>query len=173
MNANANAKIPAITAEIIGTVLTVAVNGANGWQETIRVDARELSEEIQTQALMHGLKQKVVDAAAIPRDTVTGRSAGIDDKYNAMNEVAARLIAGAWNKARATGEGGAESGFLVQALVEMSGKPLNEVKEKVAAMTKEQCTALRANERVAVIIARIKASRSKVDTNGLLDDLMG
>ena len=49
-------------------------------------------------ALAHGVKQKVSDKAAFPRDTTSGRSATPAEKYDAMREVAERLDGGgAWN----------------------------------------------------------------------------
>ena len=55
----------------------------------------ELSTEILSQALLHGLKQKLVDAAAIARNVDTGASATVADKKEAVMEIHSRLLEGA------------------------------------------------------------------------------
>ncbi len=54
----------------------------------ITVQIGDLPENIIGDALMHGLKQKLVDAAAMSRNPDTGRAASIDDKFAAVAEVA-------------------------------------------------------------------------------------
>ena len=49
------------------------------------------------QAKFHGYEQKVRDAAAIPRDVKTGRSALPQEKFDAMERVVEALHAGTWN----------------------------------------------------------------------------
>ena len=49
------------------------------------------------QAMYHGYEQKVRDAAAIPRDVKTGRSALPQEKFDAMQRVVDALHAGTWN----------------------------------------------------------------------------
>jgi hypothetical protein len=49
-------------------------------------------------AAMHGLKQKLVDAAAISWNPETGRAATVEDKYQAVKAVYDRLLAGAWDE---------------------------------------------------------------------------
>ena len=53
-------------------------------QTTSTLSTRDLSPEILSQALMHGLKQKLVDAAAIARNVDTGASATTADKKEAV-----------------------------------------------------------------------------------------
>ena len=67
--------------------------------ETLRLRPEMLNPEIQRAALLHGLKQKLVDAAAISRDTATGRAATIVTKYDAVREIFDR-ITGAGGKPR-------------------------------------------------------------------------
>ena len=49
------------------------------------------------QAMYHGYEQKVRDAAAIPRDVKTGKSASPQEKFDAMERVVESLHAGVWN----------------------------------------------------------------------------
>lgn len=136
---------------------------------TLAVDATGLNQSIINSATLHGLKQKLVDAAAIGRDPVTGRSATLQDKYEAVKEVYDRITAteGTWNKIRAAGDGGVQSGgLLVRAIMQLSGKTRDEVVAQIEALSKEQRTALRANKRVADVIATFK------DTSEESDDIL-
>ena len=68
---------------------------------TITVHVRDLHQSILDAAILHGLKQKIVDAAAISRNQETGRSATAKDKFDAMYEVFLRLtdpVEPSWNK---------------------------------------------------------------------------
>lgn len=159
-----------ITATIIGN--TLALTFANGETLTIRGDA--LTSDVQQYALMHGLKQKLVDAAAISRNTETGRPATVEDKYQAVKTVYDRLLAGAWNATREGG--GATGGLLLQALVRMYAgrKTPDELRAFLADKTDAEKTALRKNPRVAQIIEEIRAETGKaasIDTDGLLGEL--
>lgn len=162
-------RTPVIDATVDGTILTLAFSNS----EVLTINADSLSDEIRTAAMMHGLKQKLVDAAAIARNPDTGRSATPDDKYNAVREVYDRITQsdGTWNKGR-TGEGsGAGNGLLLSALMELRGLPREKVEAYLADKTKEQKAALRDNAKVAPIIARLKAARSKVNSDDLLGEL--
>ena len=125
-------------------------------------------------ATMHGLKQKLVDAAAIGRNPDTGRSATIADKYNAVRAVYDRLLAGMWNAPR--GEGGTGSGgLLFRALVRMyPGKSPEALREYLSGKTPAEQAALRKNPRVAAIIEEIRAEapdEDSADSDAMLDEL--
>lgn len=159
-----------ITATIINN--TLALTFANGETLTMRGDA--LTSDVQQYALMHGLKQKLVDAAAISRNPETGRPATVEDKYQAVKTVYDRLLAGAWNATREGG--GATGGLLLQALVRMYAgrKTPDELRAFLADKTDAEKTALRKNPRVAQIIEEIRAETGKaasIDTDGLLGEL--
>lgn len=158
--------VPAIESTI--NELTLVMTFSNG--KTIEIDAGTLSTDIQKAAMMHGLKQKLADAAAISRNTDTGRSASIEDKFAAVEEVATRLKAnGGWNKTR---EGGGQSGgLLLRALCElMPRKTREELVEWLAGKTDKERAALRASERVAAVIATYKTTDTEL-ANSLLDEL--
>jgi hypothetical protein len=132
---------------------------ADGSELTIYADS--LAADIRHEAMMHGLKQKIGDAAAISRNPETGRSATLSDKRAAMRAVVERLQAGAWNAER--GEGGSPAGgLLFAALVRMyAGKKSDEaLREFLAGKDDKQKAALRKNPRVAEIIEQIKAERA-------------
>lgn len=159
-----------ITAAINGNTLTLTF--ANGETLTMRADA--LNSDVQRYAMMHGLKQKLVDAAAISRNPETGRAATVEDKYQAVNVVYNRLLSGQWN---ATREGGGNAGgLLAQALTRMYAgrKTAEDIKAFLAEKTDAEKTALRKNPRVAQIIEEIRAEQGKaanIDTDELLGEL--
>ena len=159
-----------ISATIDGTALTLTF--ANGETLTMRGDA--LKSDVRQYAMMHGLKQKLVDAAAISRNPETGRAATVEDKYQAVKTVYDRLLGGQWN---ATREGGGNAGgLLAQALTRMYAgrKTAEDIKAFLAEKSDAEKTALRKNPRVAQIIEDIRAEQGKaanIDTDELLGEL--
>jgi hypothetical protein len=145
----------AIAAATEGQVLTLTFQ--NG--EVLALRAGELSEEVRGYALMHGLKQKLVDAAAIARNPENGRAASIQDKYNAVRTVVDRLRAGQWNAVRGEGGGAGAGGLLFRALCRMyAGKKTEAaIRDYLAGKTDAEKAALRKNPRVAGIIETLKA----------------
>lgn len=146
--------------------LTLAFS--NGDAMTVRMS--DLTPAIATQCLMHGLKQKLVDAAAISRNPDTGRSATVGDKYNAVREVLDRLLSGQWNKVR-EGAGAVSGGLLFRALcIAYPAKAPEVLREYLGKRTAEEKTALRA--KFSDIIATLKApSADGIDTDSLLGEL--
>lgn len=171
-------KTPAIAADIVGTPesghMEMTLTFADG--HTLRVATDMFSQAITTQAIMHGLKQKLVDAAALSRNPDTGRSATIADKKAAVMEVYHRLMEGHWNKPR-EGAGAVRGGLLLAALCRMQpGKAQADVKAWLDGKTDDERAALRKNPKVAAIIAEIQSERAKtdgIDTDDLLGELMG
>lgn len=169
---------PAIAADIrdMGTSNpTLVLTFAHG--ETLRLSASQISGAIAQQAMMHGLKQKLVDAAAISRNPDTGRAASVADKFDAVKEVYDRLLSGEWNKRR---EGGAATsgGLLFRALCRMydGKKDVDAIREFLEAKTDAEKAALRKNSKVAAIIEEIRAESAKpgdVDGDELLAGLEG
>ena len=159
-----------ITATIDGNTLTLTF--ANG--ETLPMRGDALNSDVQQYAMMHGLKQKLVDAAAISRNPETGRPATVEDKFQAVKSVYDRLLAGQWNATREGG--GATGGLLLQALCRMyAGRKVpDELKAFLADKSDAEKTALRKNPRVAQIIEDIRAEQGKaanIDTEELLGEL--
>lgn len=145
---------------------------ANG--QELAITASQLSNHVMEYAIFHGLKQKLVDAAAISRNQETGRPATVEDKYQAVKAVFDRLLSGQWN---ATREGGGNAGgLLLQALCRMyqGRKTPDQLREFLADKSDAEKTALRKNPRVATIIEDIRAEQGKaanIDTDGLLGEL--
>lgn len=166
----------AITAAIVmnaeGRPGGLALQFANG--EALGLTAAQLANDILEHAVWHGLKQKLVDAAAISRNPETGRAASVEDKYQAVKTVYDRLLVGQWN---ATREGGGNAGgLLFQALCRMYAgrKTPDQLREFLADKTDAEKTALRKNPRVAEIIETIREETGKaanVDTDAMLNEL--
>lgn len=174
-NLNNIKRIADITAEISAKGQLHISFGASG--NTITVTPAQLAPEIRAQAELHGLKQKLVDAAAIARDTATGRSATSADKEAAVMEVYNRITAAAnpsWNKVREAGAT-AVGGLLVAALMEMTGKTKEGIVAYLASKSTEEKAALRKNQKVAEIITRLQSVKvnPNIDTDSLLGELMG
>lgn len=169
-----NAAISAtiVTNETDNRPCALQLKFANG-QELV-ITAGQLSNHVIEYAVFHGLKQKLVDAAAISRNPETGRAATVEDKYQAVKTVFDRLLVGQWNATREGG--GATGGLLLQALVRMYAgrKTPDELKAFLVDKTDAEKTALRKNPRVAAIIEEIRAETGKaasIDTDELLGEL--
>lgn len=144
-----------IAASIVGE--TLVLEFSNG--QALHLDASQLNSDIAAAATMHGLKQKLVDAAAISRNPDTGRSATVQDKFDAVKAVYDRLLAGSWNAIR---EGGGNAGgLLFRALCRMyeGRKTSEQIREYLDAKTDAEKAALRKNPKVAAIIDTLRAEK--------------
>lgn len=115
----------------------------------------------------HGAEQKLGDAIA-------GES-NIDDAVIAVDSLLAQLNQGEWSVRRAAGEFTGAS-VLIKALVEASGKSVEDIKAYLSGKTQADKIALRRSEKLRPIIERLEAekasnSTSKVDTDALLGEL--
>lgn len=145
--------------------------------EILRIHPETLNPEIQRMAMLHGLKQKLVDAAAISRDTATGRAATIATKYEAVKEIFDRITGEnpSWNKPRAGGAGG-QGGLLARAIARYANVPVEAAKAHLERLTDAQKQALRVAPQIAAIINELRAESAKptgIDTDALLDGLGG
>ena len=145
--------------------------------EVLRLHPETLNPEIQRAAMIHGLKQKLVDAAAISRDTTTGRAATISTKYDAVREIFDRITGEnpSWNKPRAGGAGG-QGGLLARAIARYKSVPAEAAKAYLDRLTDAQKQALRVDPRIATIINELRAESAKpagIDTDALLGGLGG
>lgn len=148
--------------------------------EMLKLHPESLTPEIQRAAMLHGLKQKLVDAAAIARDTATGRAATITTKYDAVKEVFDRITgsggeAPSWNKPRAGGAGG-QGGLLARAIARYKNVALEQAKAYLDRLTDAQKQALRVDPRIAAVINELRLETAKpagIDTDALLSGLVG
>lgn len=165
-----------ITADMFVPKMTLTLTFVNG--KEVVIDANSLSDEIRNMAILHGLKQKLVDAAAISRNLETGASATVDEKYEAVKKIADRLTSpdGKWNEGRSAADGTSSStvqNILVRAVMRMTGHDEQYTRDWLGAKTKEQRAALRKNPRVVAIMAELQAATvvNGVNTDDLLSEL--
>ena len=145
--------------------------------ETLRIHPESLAPEIQRMAMLHGLKQKLVDAAAISRDTATGRAATIVTKFDAVREIFDRITGEnpSWNKPRVGGTGG-QGGLLARAIARYKNVEVSAAKAYLERLTDAQKQALRVDPRIATIINELRMESAKpagIDTDALLGGLDG
>jgi len=125
-------------------------------------------------AAIHGLKQRVSDAAAIPFDAKAKRYATPQEKYDAMKALVDHYNSGAaeWSLKRAERVGTDEL-MLTQALSELYPmQTADAVRAKVAGMTRAERTALSDHPKVKPVIERLRAAAlatSGVDAEKLLE----
>ncbi len=141
--------------------------------DSISVFLSELSPAMIDQAALHGLKQKICDAAAIGRDPETGQSATIARKFAASREVFERITGGLWNKQAAGG--GNNGGILLRALYRLyeGKKDLETLRAFLADKTTQEKNALKLNKRIAPIIEAIllEGNSEDIDSDSMLDEL--
>jgi hypothetical protein len=141
--------------------LAVRLDFVNGETRTFG-----LPTSLVSKFALHGAEQKLGDEIA-----------GIDDVEDcimAIDELTDRLSKGEW-AAKRESSGMAGISVLAKALVELTGKKIEQVKAFLAAKTQAEKVALRGNAQLKPIIERLEASKNAkktgVDTDGLLGEL--
>lgn len=163
-------KRPDIRATISDDCKFLELEFAEGY-DALYLHIDDLSDSIRAYGLMHGLKAKLIDAAALSRNTTTGRSASIKEKWEAVCIVMDRLKAGQWNAPR--GEGGTSGGgLLFQALCRVyPDRDPSDLREWLASKDKKAQAALRKNARIAQAIADIVQAAADDGGEDMLDEL--
>ncbi len=168
----AGSPVAAIQFNVIGAQPVTEENPNGVAHITLKIG--NLAPQITERAMLHGLIQRVSDAAAISRDTKTGKSATPADKLAAMSEIVEHYNAGSseWRIARAAGDGIGRS-YLLMALVELYPKrDRNELSTWLKARTAEERRGLELDPTVKPVIDRMRAqSVGQVDTGSLLAGL--
>ena len=114
----------------------------------------------------HGAEQKLGDEIAGLDD--------IDDCVLATDALIDRLYNGEWGVKREA-NGMAGTSVLVRALVEHSGKTVEEIKKFLANKSQAEKVALRSNPKIKPIVERIEAEKAakkgNVDTDAMLNEI--
>jgi len=156
-----------IAHKVEGTVIKWMVKDAG----TLTLDVAALHEKIRERAAVHGMIQRVSDAAAIPRDTKTGASATAEEKFKSMQRLVEHYASGSedWNR-----KGGERAERVVKEpsgaeLLRMAlaiAKPQLEA-EKIAIFVKarkaNEIAALLGHESMAEAVALAKEELEKKD----------
>lgn len=156
----------------VGTCIHFDVLGVG----RLSMDYTKLHPAIVERAAIHGMIQRISDAAAISRDPETGESATAQDKFDAMQRLVDHYESGTseWSRRPVAGEG-KSGGLLFKALCIMSGDTRTpaEIKEWMGTKTKAQLNALRVQPKIAEVIASIRPTSIEVNVDALLDELNG
>lgn len=129
------------TVDVEAQTITFAFD--DGGEEAV-LDIGKLPEHIKLHLMMHGASQKHGDSYA-----------GNKDKARELVEgVYASLVNGEWS---VRGEGGPRVTQLARAVAQVTGKPLDEIVEKLAELEKDDRKRLQATPAIAAALAEIKA----------------
>lgn len=153
----ASAKRKLAKTEIIGDNMVWTFTN----DESLTIDWRSLSDDIQKTLMLHGLKQKVGDAAA---NTKTIRDAQVQ-----MQTVINNLKAGLWTTKRAG------SSILAEAMAKVTGCTMEQAAEALSKADDDKIKATRKRSDIKLAIAQIEAERlasQQPETAPSLDDLI-
>jgi len=150
--------------------------------QTVTLDMDLMNPTLIDRAVVHGLKQRISDAAAIPCDPVTGLPASPEEKFAAIAALVEHYNSGSseWNRARAAGDGISRTGNTLQAFANVywEGDVVKAKGKMEAFATKRQIEYAVAvkiwagADKIVEEVARMKAAvPAKVDADSLLDEL--
>lgn len=127
-----------------------------------------LPDNLLNKFAAHGAEQKLGDEIAGLTDT--------EDCVLAVDELIDRLYNGEWSiKREANGMAG--TSVLVRALVEHTGKTVEQIKQFLNGKSQAEKVALRNNPKIKPIVERIEAEKASkkanVDTDAMLGELEG
>lgn len=169
-----------ITHDVAGQTIIFRVHGATQVAEDgketkplvgeLRLDMQRLHAAVTARAAIHGMIQRVSDAAAISRDEESGKPATPEEKLGAMRELVEHYMSGTaeWRRT-----GTSEGSYLLQALCVLKpDKTREQVAEWLKKLSRAQRSALSAQTAVAAEIQKIRAAAgTAVDGDELLAGL--
>ena len=125
-----------------------------------------LPDNLMAKFAAHGAEQKLGDEIAGLND--------VEDCVLAVDELIDRLYNGEWSVKREA-NGMAGTSVLVRALVEHTGKTVEQIKQFLSGKSQAEKVALRNNPKIKPIVDRIEsekaAKKTSVDTDALLGEL--
>ena len=127
-----------------------------------------LPDNLLAKFAAHGAEQKLGDEIAGLND--------VEDCVLAVDELIDRLYNGEWSVKREA-NGMAGTSVLVRALVEHTGKTVEQIKQFLSGKSQAEKVALRNNPKIKPIVERIEAEKASkkanVDTDAMLGELEG
>lgn len=142
--------------------VAVRLDFRNGETRTVR-----LRNDMMLKYAAHGAEQKLGDEIAGVED--------VDDAVIAIDELVSRLDAGEWTQKREAGAGISGTSILLRAIVEVTGKPIEKVKEYLKGKTQAEKMALRESAKFRDVVKRLEAEkeskRQKIDVAPLEEEL--
>lgn len=156
-----SAKVKKEILELEGKPHGVRFDFKNGESVTVTID-QIVQWNLLERFAVHGASQKFGDAYAGDKD--------VDDAFESFSEVLTVAAAGKWSEETVGGGGG--SSVLLKALVELTGKTIEEVRTILGGTSQKEKLGLRQDPRIASIIQRIEAEKAgAVDTSKALGAL--
>lgn len=173
---NTKAKANSVITHVVGELyrdekgrycraITFHVLGAG----SILMKMDKLANEVIERAAVHGMIQRISDAAAISRDPETGKPASAQDKFDAMSRLVAHYESGTaeWSRKPVAGER-EKGGLLFKALCQMSpSKSPEEIRAWMGTKTKKELALISRTEKVATVIATLRPATGEVDLSEL------
>lgn len=156
-----SAKVKKEILELDGKPHGVRFDFKNGESSTVTID-EIVKWNLLERFAVHGASQKFGDAYAGDKD--------VDDAFESFSEVLQVAAAGKWSEETAGSGGG--SSVLLKALVELTGKTIEEVRTILSETSQKEKLGLRQDPRVAAIIQRLEQEKAgTVDTSKALGAL--
>lgn len=166
-NVPAKAKSNAVTQHAFQHDGNILFRVPNVGEAVLRVD--QVSLENRHKAMLEGFVKRVVNMAAISRNTDTGASATPTEKWARMHAAIEHYNSGStmWGMKAAEGSGLGDDGIIVQALMRVKSVTIERVNELVEAMMvkhslerKAVLANLRKSEPIIRMVAEIKAEHA-------------
>jgi hypothetical protein len=144
------------------TAITVHVRGI---LQPIVLRFAQLSQRVKDEAMGYGMEVRLTRAAALERDTKSGRSASAQEKHDAIARLAAHYASGTDAWAMAGGGGGglsADTRALIEALVRVFELDGADAEARVREMTGADRDALRVDPEIKPTLDAVYAERARV-----------
>lgn len=171
--------VKTVSFDVDTAAVSLRIDFRNG--KVVKLSGEELSRATLLRAAVHGLSQKVGDSYASAKD--------VDDMFLSAEDMVKRLKAGEWEAVREAGDSMAGASIVIKALVETTGKSVDEIKAylekkledakaKGEKLTRQQLYAsFRANPKILAVIQRLEQEKAAkgtgVDANAMLAELGG
>lgn len=136
----------------------------------LTLDMTKLNQCVLDRASIHGMIQRISDAAAISRNPETGKPATAQEKYDAMARLVNHYESGSAEWRIAGGGGIARSSVLLDAMVQLfPNRTRDDLKVWLAGKSKAERAKLAQSSRVRPIIAAMTPVSG--DADAMLDEL--
>lgn len=130
-----------------------------------------MSKANMQRAAIHGMIQRISDAAAISRNPETGKPATAQEKFDRMAQLVTHYESGTSEWSRVGQGGGNRGGYLFRALcILYPTRDQTELRAWLDGKSKSEQSALRNSPKVRAIIDTF-VEDSDIDTDAMLDEL--
>lgn len=150
-----------------GTIIHFNVLGVG----ELKLNMENLSAEVKHHAAIHGMIQRISDAAAISRNPETGKPATPAEKFDRMQDLIAHYMSGTSKWSRVGQGSGNRGGYLFRALcILYPSRDQTELRAWLDGKSKSEQSALRNSPKVRAIIDTF-VEDSDIDTDAMLGEL--